>query len=162
MKEIRVFARYFCAIALGREPHAALGMAFHDLRELKVEVAYPFLLELYDDYQSGLLSAADFGAAVRLVEAYVFRRAICAIPSNSLGKTFATFGKASAAAGSPIRQSRSGSRPSSMPQRSPCIGRRSRRWAAATPSRIIRTPSRLDCARCSMPSARRCSRWILV
>ena len=39
-------------------------------------------------------SAADFAAAVRLVEAYVFRRAICAIPTNSMNKTFATFGKA--------------------------------------------------------------------
>ena len=28
---------------------------------------------------------------MRLVEAYVFRRAICAIPTNSLNKTFATF-----------------------------------------------------------------------
>jgi uncharacterized protein with ParB-like and HNH nuclease domain len=31
---------------------------------------------------------------VRLVEAHVFRRAICAIPTNSMNKTFATFGKA--------------------------------------------------------------------
>jgi predicted transport protein len=31
---------------------------------------------------------------VRLVEAYVFRRAICAIPTNSLNKTFSTFTKA--------------------------------------------------------------------
>ena len=69
-------------------------MAFHDLRELKVDVAYPFLLELYHDYASDTLSAADFVAAVRLVEAYVFRRAICAIPTNSMNKTFATFGKA--------------------------------------------------------------------
>ena len=94
VKEIRAFARYFCALALGREQDAALGMAFHDLRELKVDVAYPFLLELYHDYASGTLSVADFAAAVRLVEAYVFRRAICAIPTNSMNKTFATFGKA--------------------------------------------------------------------
>lgn len=94
VKEIRAFARYFCALALGREQDAALGMAFHDLRELKVDVAYPFLLELYHDYATGTLSAAEFAAAVRLVEAYVFRRAICAIPTNSMNKTFATFGKA--------------------------------------------------------------------
>lgn len=94
IKEIRAFARYFCALALGREQDAVLGMAFNDLRELKVDVAYPFLLELYHDYASGTLSAADFAAAVRLVEAYVFRRAICAIPTNSMNKTFATFGKA--------------------------------------------------------------------
>jgi uncharacterized protein with ParB-like and HNH nuclease domain/predicted transport protein len=94
VKDIRDFARYFCAMALGAETDAELGLAFHDLRELKVEVAYPFLLELYHDYACGLLPKADFLAAVRLVESYVFRRAICAIPTNSMNKTFATFTKA--------------------------------------------------------------------
>jgi uncharacterized protein with ParB-like and HNH nuclease domain/predicted transport protein len=94
VKEIRAFARYFCALALGTEQDATLSHAFHDLRELKVDVAYPFLLELYHDYANRKLSADDFTATVRLVEAYVFRRAICAIPTNSMNKTFATFGKA--------------------------------------------------------------------
>jgi predicted transport protein len=94
VKDIRGFARYFCAMALGREQNTILATAFHDLRELKVDVAYPFLLELYYDYDGGRLSAADFAAAVRLIEAYVFRRAICAIPTNSMNKTFGTFGKA--------------------------------------------------------------------
>lgn len=94
VKEIRAFARYFCALALGTEQDAILGLVFHDLRELKVDVAYPFLLELYHDYANGAFSAADFATAVRLVEAYVFRRAICTIPTNSMNKTFATFGKA--------------------------------------------------------------------
>src|SRR5262249_36004870 len=93
VKDIRDFARYFCAMALGAETDADLKLAFHDLRELKVDVAYPFLLELYHDYASGLLPREDFAATVRLVEAYVFRRAICAIPTNSLNKTFSTFTK---------------------------------------------------------------------
>ena len=92
--DIRAFSRYFCAMALGAEADADLKMAFHDLRELKVDVAYPFLLELYHDYATGVLPGGDFVTAVRLVEAYVFRRAICAIPTNSLNKTFATFTKA--------------------------------------------------------------------
>lgn len=94
VKDIRAFASYFCAMALGCEKDIALDTAFHDLRELKVDVAYPFLLELYDDYANKLISNSDFVAAVRLVEAYVFRRAICNIPTNSMNKTFGTFGKA--------------------------------------------------------------------
>jgi len=94
VKDIRDFARYFCAMALGAEPDADLKLAFHDLRELRVDVAYPFLLELYHDYATGLLPRADLVTAVRLVESYVFRRAICAIPTNSMNKTFATFTKA--------------------------------------------------------------------
>ena len=94
IKEIRDYARYFCAMALGVETDPDLKLAFHDLRELKVDVAYPFLLELYHDYANDVLSKADFADVIRLIEAYVFRRAICAIPTNSLNKTFATFTKA--------------------------------------------------------------------
>ena len=81
-------------MALGKEADKKLAEAFRDLRELKVYVAYPFLLELYDDFANGRLESTDLEAAVRLVEAYVFRRAVCAIPTNSLNKTFATFGRA--------------------------------------------------------------------
>jgi len=92
--DIHAYARYFCAMALGKETDKLLAEAFQDLRELKVDVAYPFLLELYHDYQNGILSREHLLDAVRLTEAYVFRRAVCAIPTNSMNKTFATFGQA--------------------------------------------------------------------
>jgi len=92
--DIHTFARYYCAMALGQELDKELAAAFRDLRELKVDVAYPFLLELYQDYAADQLPKAEFLQAVRLMEAYVFRRAVCAIPTNSLDKTFATFGRA--------------------------------------------------------------------
>ena len=80
-------------MALDKESTKDLASAFRDLRELRVDVAFPFLLELYDDSAQGRLPEEDFIRAVRLVEAYVFRRAVCAIPTNSLNKTFATFGR---------------------------------------------------------------------
>jgi uncharacterized protein with ParB-like and HNH nuclease domain/predicted transport protein len=94
VKDIRDFAKYFCAMALGAESDPELRLAFLDLRELKVDVAYPFLLVLYNDCVNKALSITDFITAVRLVEAYVFRRAVCAIPTNSMNKTFATLEKA--------------------------------------------------------------------
>lgn len=93
VRDIHDYARYFCAMALGAETDAELKVAFQDLRELKVDVAYPFLLELYRDYATGVLLPSDFVAIVRFVESYVFRRAICSIPTNSMNKTFATFTK---------------------------------------------------------------------
>jgi uncharacterized protein with ParB-like and HNH nuclease domain/predicted transport protein len=93
VRDIRNFAGYFCAIALNAETNPDLSLAFHDLRELKVDPAYPFLLELYHDYKTGSLPVSDFVLAVRFVEAYVFRRAICAIPPNSLSRIFANFTK---------------------------------------------------------------------
>ncbi|MDB5475404.1 MAG: hypothetical protein JWP49_915 [Phenylobacterium sp.] len=93
VKELRDFATYYCAMALATEADPELATAFQDLRDLKVEVSYPFLLELYHDYKLGHLQKAELLAAVRLVETYVFRRAICAVPPNSHNKTFATLGK---------------------------------------------------------------------
>ncbi|HRJ76851.1 MAG TPA: DUF262 domain-containing protein, partial [Anaerolineales bacterium] len=71
VSDIRTFAKYYCSMALGAETNTELKSVFQDLRELKVDVAYPFLLELYNDYAHGILSSKDFLEAVRLVESYV-------------------------------------------------------------------------------------------
>ena len=93
VSDIHIYAQYYCAIALGKEPDKELHTVFQDLRDLKVDVAYPFFLAIYYDYEQKQLTKQDFIQAVRLVEAYVFRRAVCNIPPNSLNKTFATFSR---------------------------------------------------------------------
>jgi uncharacterized protein with ParB-like and HNH nuclease domain/predicted transport protein len=93
LKELYNYALYYCSMALGTEEDAELAQAFHDLRELKANVAYPLLLELYHDYKQQTLSKIELVQAVRLIESYVFRRAICNIPTNSMNKTFANMGR---------------------------------------------------------------------
>jgi len=93
LKELKKYAAYFCSMALDKEEDKELKEAFSNLRELKVDVSYPLLLELYNDYKIGILSKNDFIEIIRLIESYVFRRAVCGIPTNSLNKTFASFGK---------------------------------------------------------------------
>jgi len=92
--EVHAFAGYYCAMALGKEANPTLAAAFADLRELKVDVAYPLLLQLYHDCTTGVLTSDELAQAVRWIESYVFRRAVCAIPTNSMNKTFANFAKA--------------------------------------------------------------------
>ena len=91
--DIYTYAGYYCAFALNKEPDLTLKEAFADLRELKVDVAYPFLLDAYHEYKQGSLSVDEMNQIVRLLESYVFRRAICNIPTNSLNKTFASLAK---------------------------------------------------------------------
>lgn len=91
--DIHAYAGYYCAMALGTEQNLPLKNAFHDLRELKVDVAYPFLLDVYHDYQKQLLTTDELYQVIRWVESYVFRRAICGIPTNSVNKTFAGFSR---------------------------------------------------------------------
>jgi uncharacterized protein with ParB-like and HNH nuclease domain len=92
--DIHKFADYYCAMAFDQELDPKLTQTFRNLNELNVGVAYPLLLELYDDHCRGLLSTQELVQAVSWIEAYVFRRAVCAIPTNSLNRTFALFGKA--------------------------------------------------------------------
>lgn len=89
--DIKDFAGCYCAMALGSEIDDELKLAFQDIRELKVDVAFPFLLELYQDYKNNIISKTDLLFVLRLVESYVFRRAVCGIPTNSMNKTFANF-----------------------------------------------------------------------
>jgi len=93
LSDVLKYSQYFCAMALAAETDTELRDVFNDLRELKVDVVYPFLLEIYGDLKGNSLSKNDFLAIVRLIESYVFRRAVCNIPTNSLNKTFATFNK---------------------------------------------------------------------
>lgn len=93
VEDIYNYADYYCAFALDRESDPNLKLAFSDLRELKVDVAYPFLLSAYHDYKRGRLKNSEMLQVVRLIESYVFRRSICNVPTNSLNKTFASLAK---------------------------------------------------------------------
>ena len=57
--DIHRHALFYSRIALGREPDKALNEAFHDIRELKAEVTFPFLLELYADYELRVLDKVE-------------------------------------------------------------------------------------------------------
>lgn len=87
------FAGYYCCIALGKETDPMLAPVFQDIRELRADVCYPLLMEVYQDFTLNRLSKDEFVEIVLLVESYVFRRAVCDIPTNSLRQTFATFNR---------------------------------------------------------------------
>ncbi len=90
VKEIYSYAKYFVNIAFEKECNQALNKIIANINHLKVDVAYPFLIEIYDDYMQKLLNEEDVIEIFQLVESYVFRRAICGIPTNSMNKTFAS------------------------------------------------------------------------
>ncbi|MDD4927606.1 MAG: DUF262 and DUF1524 domain-containing protein [Methylotenera sp.] len=89
VQDISLYADYYRAMALDAEINPMLKRAFHDLRELKVDVSYPFLLDVYHEYKENRLSVDALLQILRLTESYVFRRAVCDIPTNSLNKIFA-------------------------------------------------------------------------
>ncbi|GAB3556280.1 DUF262 and DUF1524 domain-containing protein [Spelaeicoccus albus] len=92
--DLRQFAKRYCAMALDKETDPRLQRAFKALDQIKADVVYPFLLEAYTDYELAILERDELLEIVEMVTSYVFRRAVCRIPTNSLNKTFAGFGAA--------------------------------------------------------------------
>jgi uncharacterized protein with ParB-like and HNH nuclease domain/alkylated DNA nucleotide flippase Atl1 len=91
VRELSRYAEWFAQMALGAEPQADLARRFEEIEQLAT-VTYPFQLRLYAHYDQGVLSAAEFAAMLDVVIAYLFRRVVCRIPTNSLNRTFAALG----------------------------------------------------------------------
>ncbi len=91
--DIYRYSKYFVNLAFLKEDDEDIRKILSDIKDLKVDVAYPFLLQVYDDYKQLRITKEEFLEALKLVESYVFRRAICGIPTNSLNKTFANLSK---------------------------------------------------------------------
>ena len=67
-----------------------LKSLYGDMKAIRMEVAYPFLLKIHDDCDKNLITIEELQEILRLCISYVLRRAVCDMPTNSLNKTFAT------------------------------------------------------------------------
>ena len=64
--------------------------ALQDIAALEVRVSHPFLLEVLGDYAAKVLSPDDLLRVLRLIEAFVMRRAVCGLATAPLNKFFST------------------------------------------------------------------------
>ncbi len=94
IEDIYNFSKYYSNMAFLTEPDKDLQEHFDNIKNLKVKVAYPFLLKVYNDYDNGIINKEIFIEILKLIESYVFRRSACEVPTNSLNKTFVLLIKA--------------------------------------------------------------------
>lgn len=90
LKDLFTYAKYYACIDLLQEKDDELKLYWQEFKKLDSHVVYPFLLKLYDDYSRQILIKENFKKILQVVISYLWRRAICEIPTNSLSKTFAT------------------------------------------------------------------------
>lgn len=89
-QDLLTYAKYYTDMVFKRSSKPSLKSLYEDINDLRMEVSYPFLLKVHNDYAEGIISEDDLKLIIRLCISYVFRRSICDIPTNSLNKTFAT------------------------------------------------------------------------
>ena len=58
------------------------------INRLEINVAYPFLLQVFEDAENGLLSNEDLIKILKLIQSYAWRRFIVGLPTNALNKIF--------------------------------------------------------------------------
>ena len=90
VKEISRYAEHHVKISVpeNNEDDPELRECLINLNDLRADVAYPFLLEVYDYYHAGKSEKSDVIQTLRLVESYVFRRIICGLSNKFLNNTF--------------------------------------------------------------------------
>lgn len=60
------------------------------INRLEINVAYPFLLQVFEDAENGLLAKDELIKILKLIQSYTWRRFIVGLPTNALNKVFMT------------------------------------------------------------------------
>ena len=58
------------------------------INQLEINVAYPFLMKVYEDYCNVKIDKQTFIAVLELIQSFVWRRFIVGLPTNALNKIF--------------------------------------------------------------------------
>jgi uncharacterized protein with ParB-like and HNH nuclease domain len=58
------------------------------INRLEINVAFPFLMKVYEDYSNSIIDKSTFISVLSLVQSYTFRRFILGLPTNALNKIF--------------------------------------------------------------------------
>lgn len=58
------------------------------ISRLEINVAYPFLLEVYNDYVSNVINKTTLIEMLELLQSFTWRRFVIGLPTNSLNKIF--------------------------------------------------------------------------
>ena len=88
--DLLTYATYYTNMVFCRSDKPVLKSLYSDIGDLRMEVAFPFLLKVHNDCTEGVITEDDLIEIIKMCISYVFRRSICDIPTNSLNKTFAT------------------------------------------------------------------------
>jgi uncharacterized protein with ParB-like and HNH nuclease domain len=70
------------------EPDKGIREEIKFINRLESVVAYPFLLQIYDDYTNNIIDKSIFIEILNVIQSFVWRRFITGLPTNALNKIF--------------------------------------------------------------------------
>jgi hypothetical protein len=72
------------------EPNKDIAKHFSYIKQIEISTSYPFLMQVYADYEKKEIDKQTFISVLEFVQAYVWRRFICGNNTAGLNKVFRT------------------------------------------------------------------------
>jgi uncharacterized protein with ParB-like and HNH nuclease domain len=89
LQEVSRFADYYAKLLQpDGESSPKLRERMKRLNRIEVTVAYPFLLNVYNDYANEQIDEDEFSDVMEVIENFMIRRLVCRVPTNQLNKIF--------------------------------------------------------------------------
>lgn len=90
LEQLLKYSNYYRDIINASSGNPKIDSRLRRLILLDATVVYPFMLNLFDYWNSDSIDADDTEQALASIETYLFRRWVCKAPTNALNKVFET------------------------------------------------------------------------
>ncbi len=90
LAELEQFSKYYETIYKAKSPDKEIQNMLAELKMLRFEVSYPFLLRIFDDFGKNSITREQVLEIIRTIISYVVRRQILNLATNNQNKVFAT------------------------------------------------------------------------
>lgn len=89
LTELKSLVKYYNKLTNPKnEPDKLIRIQLEYINRLEINVAFPFLMKVYEDYSNDIIDKATFISVLSTVQSFTFRRFILGLPTNALNKIF--------------------------------------------------------------------------
>jgi len=89
LTELKSLVKYYNKLTNPKnEPDKLIRTQLEYINRLEINVAFPFLMKVYEDFSNDIVDKATFISVLSTVQSFTFRRFILGLPTNALNKIF--------------------------------------------------------------------------
>jgi uncharacterized protein with ParB-like and HNH nuclease domain len=89
LEELKILSRHYHKfINPEQESDPSMRRQLRNVEQLEINVSYPFLLQVFSDYENEQIDKPQLLDVLELIQSFVWRRFILGLPTNALNKIF--------------------------------------------------------------------------
>ena len=89
LNELKSLVKYYNKLTNPKnETDKEIKTQLEYINRLEINVAFPFLMKVYEDYSNNIIDKIVFISILTLIQSFTFRRFILGLPTNALNKIF--------------------------------------------------------------------------